>query len=44
MVFEIKTVHRITRQFHADGKKRRSFLTMLFAAGELQRSVHDKKY
>lgn len=27
----------ITKQFHADGKKRRSFLTMLFASGELSR-------
>jgi len=30
-------------QFHADGKKRRSFLTMLFAAGELRRYVKIKK-
>jgi DNA-directed RNA polymerase subunit RPC12/RpoP len=27
----------ITRQFHADGKKRHSFLAMLFASGELRR-------
>lgn len=30
-------VNRLTWQFHTDGKKRRSFLSMLFAAGELQR-------
>jgi len=30
-------MNALTRQFHADGKKRRSFLTMLFAAGELRR-------
>ena len=27
----------ITKQFHTDGKKRRSFLAMLFASGELRR-------
>lgn len=27
----------ITRQIHADVKKRRSFLAMLFATGDLQR-------
>jgi len=27
----------LTRQFHSDGKKRRSFLALAFAAGELRR-------
>ncbi len=27
----------LTMQFHADVKKRRSFLTMLFVSGELRR-------
>ena len=29
----------LTRQMHSDGKKRRSFLALLFSAGDLQRSV-----
>jgi hypothetical protein len=28
-------------QFHADVKKRRSYLTMLFAAGELRRWAYN---
>jgi hypothetical protein len=27
----------ITRQIHSDGKKRRSFVALLFAAGDLRR-------
>ncbi len=27
----------LTRQMHSDGKKRRSFLALLFSAGDLQR-------
>jgi hypothetical protein len=34
----------ITRQIHADAKKRRSFLTILFATGDLQRYVNNEKW
>ena len=33
----------LTRQFHADAKKRRSFLTMFFASGELRRYALKQK-
>jgi len=29
----------LTKQMHSDGKKRRSFLALLFAAGDLRRYV-----
>lgn len=32
-------MNALTRQFHADGKKRRLFLAMLFVSGELWRYV-----
>jgi len=34
----------ITRQIHSDGKKRRSFLALHFAAGDLRRYLLEKSY
>jgi hypothetical protein len=33
----------LTRQMHSDGKKRRSFLALLFPAGDLRRYVFKKE-
>lgn len=33
----LKQKEHITRQIHSDAKKRRSFVAMLFVAGDLQR-------
>jgi hypothetical protein len=37
LVVETLGISAVTRQFHTVGKKRRSFLAMLFALGELRR-------
>ncbi len=34
----------LTKKFHADAKKRRSFLTMLFSSGELRRYINIDKF
>ena len=34
---ELRTMKGITRQIHSDSKKRRSYLALLFVAGDLRR-------
>jgi hypothetical protein len=37
------TIKKLTRQMHSDSKKRRSFLALLFATGDLRRWAYNKE-